>query len=127
LRYVVSGGAGAPLYPIKHLRATARKVESVYHYVTFDVGRDKGTLVAKRVDGSIIEKVGFTRTSFWDDDLPTAPGVAPPAGSVMPSASLAPEEEKKTSSYEVPYAAAGVVMVGGVWFWITRRKRKKDE
>ena len=128
LRYVVSGGAGAPLYPMKHLRASARKVESSYHYVLFDLEADHGKLVAKRVDGSLIESVGFSKASFWDDDLPNAPGITPPVGdggAVVPATSAPAPDEKKESSNEVPYAAAGVLLVGGVWFWFTRRKKKE--
>jgi hypothetical protein len=125
MRYVVSGGAGAPLYPIRHLRATARKVESVYHYVLFDFGRDKGKLTTKRVDGSVLEQVGFSKTSFWDDDLPNAPSMAPAVdAATTPATSPAQTpDERQQSSNEVPFAAAGILLVGGVWFWLTRRKK----
>jgi acid phosphatase type 7 len=128
MRYIVSGGAGAPLYPIKHQRPTARKLESAYHYVLLDFARDKGTLTTKRVDGSVLEKVGFSKTSFWDDDLPNAPAVTPASSTAQSTplgpAAVSPEEERKASSYGVPYAAAGVAVIGALWFWLARRRKK---
>jgi hypothetical protein len=129
MRYIVSGGAGAPLYPIRHLRATARKVESAYHYVLLDFGRDKGKVTAKRVDGSVLEEVGFSKTSFWDDELPTAPGISTSdaafgATGSAPGDTKPAEDERKQSSSGVPFAAAGLVVVAGAWFWMTRRRRR---
>ncbi len=127
MRYVVSGGAGAPLYPIKHLRATARKVESTYHYVVFDFAKTTGKLVTKRMDGSVLEQVGFSKSSFWDDDLPNAPSITAPSdggSSVITPNADNPVDERKQSSSGVPYAAAGLVVIAGAWFWMTRRRRR---
>jgi 3',5'-cyclic AMP phosphodiesterase CpdA len=129
MRYVVSGGAGAPLYPIRHVRATTRKVESAYNYVLFDFARDYGKLVAKRVDGSVIEDVGFTHDTMWSDDavkpLPTLTATAPTSsassnasGEASPTA-----KEEKESSNGVLYFIAGLGVVVAAWFWVTRRKR----
>jgi 3',5'-cyclic AMP phosphodiesterase CpdA len=127
MRYIVSGGAGAPLYPMKHLRATARKVESSYHYVLLEVGRERGKLTAKRVDGSVIEEVGFSKSSFWDDDLPGASGISAPSDAAPPAATPGPDsapDERKQSSNEVPIAVAGVALIGAAWFWVSRRRKR---
>ncbi|MFO0605961.1 MAG: metallophosphoesterase [Polyangiales bacterium] len=56
LRYMVTGGSGAPLY--KH--ATTRPYTQVFarqhHYVRVDVERDALSLVALRPDGSVLDR-----------------------------------------------------------------------
>ncbi len=78
LRYVVSGGGGAPLYPVKLTRPTQRKAESTNHVVTLDVGKESIKLVAKRTDGSALDGATLTKTGWSDDPA------APPA-TVFPS------------------------------------------
>jgi MYXO-CTERM domain-containing protein len=68
LRYVVSGGGGAPLYPVRNKHPGTRKIESTHHVIALDVGKDTVNLVAKRLDGSAIEKASFTKDNGWDDD-----------------------------------------------------------
>ncbi|HEY2370594.1 MAG TPA: hypothetical protein VGH87_29555, partial [Polyangiaceae bacterium] len=133
LRYVVSGGAGAPLYPVKHLRASARKVESAYHYVVFQIGPESGKLVAKRLDGSVIEEVGFTKHNMWNDDGPaiapantqakTAP-VTP--GGTAPADDSEEDHPKEPSGGRGAYVVIGLVLVGGASLWYSRRKSAKS-
>ncbi len=131
LRYVVSGGAGAPLYPIKHLRSSARKVESAYHYVVFQLGPDTGKLIAKRLDGSIIEEVGFTKRNLWNDDGPTiAPASTKPQTTTTPLGANAPPDDEGEHPPEKPagrgaYVVVGLVVAAAGSLWYTRRKRPK--
>ena len=77
LRYVVSGGGGAPLYPVRGPLLSTKRVESAYHFVQFEVARDSVRLIARRADGSILERCGFGKAAGWDCDRPTgspAPG-----------------------------------------------------
>jgi acid phosphatase type 7 len=63
VRYVVSGGGGAPLYPQRCGGRGQRKCaedgmvtfESAHHYVVVEVYRDFVRMCAKRVDGSALE------------------------------------------------------------------------
>jgi len=90
LRYLVSGGGGAPLYPARNQHPGTRKIESTHHVISLDVAKDVVTVVAKRLDGTTIEKVGFTKDNGWDDDpavvarpvfpAPSAPGATGGAG-----------------------------------------------
>jgi 3',5'-cyclic AMP phosphodiesterase CpdA len=62
VRYVISGGGGAPLYPEDPIPAIEDKTalvyyESSYHYVRVQVTGDVVELVPTRVDGSVIESV----------------------------------------------------------------------
>ncbi len=126
MRYVVSGGAGAPLYPIRHRRVTARKIESVYHYVLFDFGRDKGRMTAKRVDGATLEEIGFSKSNMWDDDIvQKLPGVATtdaPDGSAPAAPADVPPRSASNGS-PVPYIVGLLAAAAGIWFWMSRRKR----
>jgi predicted phosphodiesterase len=89
MRYVVSGGGGAPLYRVKAPLPSTRKVEPAYHYVAFEVGADAVKMTAKRVDGSVLDLCGFRHTSGWDCDGPSVrPGAFGASG--VPGASASP-------------------------------------
>lgn len=77
LRYVVSGGGGAPLYPVKVVRPTARKTESTNHVVALDVGKDRITLSAKRTDGSALDDATLTKAGWSDDPATPVKPVSP--------------------------------------------------
>lgn len=72
LKYIVSGGAGAPLYPVKRHLPTAAKVESTYHFVEVTVDGEAVKTRAVRLDGSTIESCSFSAIGPWscDTDLP---------------------------------------------------------
>jgi len=133
LRYVVSGGAGAPLYPVKRLRSSARKVESAYHYVVFQVGAETGKLIAKRLDGSVIEEVGFTKKNMWNDDGPaiapasTKQATAPVTpGGTGPAQDGEEDHPKEPSGGRGAYVVVGLVLVAGASLWYSRRRTKSD-
>ena len=86
LRYVVSGGGGAPLYPVKNLRATTHKAESTNHVVAFDVGKEVIKLTAKRTDGSTLESVSLTNAGWSDDPTPASAPVFPSPSDPTPKA-----------------------------------------
>jgi hypothetical protein len=89
IRYLVSGGGGAPLYTVDHPLPSTRKVESVHHVVELTVESGSIRVVATRDDGSVIERCGMVKARpGWDCDPPPAPaspGAAPSASA--PSAS----------------------------------------
>ncbi len=68
MRYVVSGGGGAPLYRVKQRLPSTRKLEATYHYVAFEVADSVVRLVAKRADGSILDTCSFGKSPGWDCD-----------------------------------------------------------
>ncbi len=127
LRYVASGGGGAPLYPVVHRRATTRKVESTHHFVLFELGKDSGTLTAKRVDGSVIEQVGFKKTNLWDDD--PAPPAPPPSGPAVGRAPPAPPQPLGWTASQTTHTLRNVVIVLGALAavaWGVRRMRRES-
>ncbi len=68
LKYVVSGGGGAPLYEVGKKLATTKKAESTFHFVETKVDGDKLAMTVRRADGSILENCGFQKGHPWDCD-----------------------------------------------------------
>jgi hypothetical protein len=73
LKYIVTGGGGAPLYPVQRNDPTARKVEATYHFIEVTATREAMRLVVSRADGSVLERCGFARGRPWDCDPPELP------------------------------------------------------
>ena len=55
LRFMVTGGGGAPLYERRARRASTLSFASDHHYVRADVERDQVKFTAFRTDGSVID------------------------------------------------------------------------
>ena len=95
VRYIVSGGGGAPLYRQNKPLASTRKFEATYHFVEVAVAAEGVKLVAKRVDGSTVERTGFSKLAGWDGDpMPATPA----SGPLAPSPKLVPPPEPAPST-----------------------------
>jgi len=70
LKYVITGGGGAPLYRELTPRPSTRKVEAAYNYVMTTVTDGQVSITAKRPDGSLIETCAFVRVGSWLCDPP---------------------------------------------------------
>ncbi len=65
LRYVITGGAGAPLYPPKRrMQKATLALESSHHYVEVSVAGPKLSFVAKRADGSTLEECALEGVGY---------------------------------------------------------------
>jgi hypothetical protein len=73
LKYVITGGAGAPLYERKTQGAEARRFESAYHFVEVAVDGERVTITARRPSGAVLEACGFKGQGPWDCDPETPP------------------------------------------------------
>jgi hypothetical protein len=89
LKYIVSGGGGAPLYRLLANSPATRKTEAAYHFVEVTVTAKALRIVARRVDGTILERCGFRKGGPWDCDPAPAPRDGPRAPEPSPSASSA--------------------------------------
>ena len=88
IRYIVSGGGGAPLYTVDHPLPSTRKVEAVHHIVEVTVQSDAVRLVTRRDDGSVLERCGMTKAhDGWDCDPLTPSPAKPLPSSSSPSSS----------------------------------------
>lgn len=89
LAYIVSGGGGAPTYRIKSALPSAKKFESVRHFVEASVSQAAINFGALRPDGSVIERCALRKEGGWDCDAPakteTTTSPSPPAPSTESS------------------------------------------
>jgi len=99
LKYVITGGAGAPLYEHKLSAPQTIAFESVHHFVEAAIDGPSVKIVARRIDGSVIESCGFRGAGPWHcDAAPTPP--APVATSAPKDASENPT--KRSCGCSVP-------------------------
>ncbi len=98
LKYLISGGAGAPLYEKAQDAPETRTFESVHHFVEVAVDGDHVSVVALRAGGGTIETCGFRGMGSWDCDA-ARPRAAAPAGGVPRT---------------VPAVIGALVVIGGV-------------
>jgi acid phosphatase type 7 len=98
LKYVISGGAGAPLYKKERDIPETQRHEAVHHFVEVSVSGEQVQIVARRASGSVIESCGFRGAGPWAcAPEAAAPGVtsSPQAGS---QASPGPGEPSSSPS-----------------------------
>jgi hypothetical protein len=107
LKYIVSGGGGAPVYRDVHPTATTRKVEPVHHFVEVTTTPEALRIVAVRDDGTTLERCGFAKGSPWDCDGAAAPPAPSAAPSVAPAVTASANKSGKDGT-----CAAGAVGAG---------------
>jgi MYXO-CTERM domain-containing protein len=112
IKYVVTGGGGAPLYSKKHDTPETLAFEPAYHFVDVAVDGERVRVVAQRASGGVIEACNFVGMGPWECDgaradvnAPAAPAPAPPPA---PAAAPAAQRAGMTScGCAVPGAPAG--------------------
>jgi hypothetical protein len=115
LRYLVTGGGGAPLYYRATQRSATRVFAVAHHYVRVEVEAERVRFVALRPDGTEIDRATLRRDG-WEDLRPAAPAPAPtPAPAPAPAAPEGPPDN--TLWKALPLAA--LVALGG--WWLRRR------
>lgn len=110
LRYIVSGGGGAPVYREYRAARTTLKFEPVYHFLKFAVNGSAMNMSAIRHDGSIIETCSLTAAAGWGC------GVTPPA-----AASVAVTTTTPSGAAEPPAPqrkSCGCTLVSGGSQWV---------
>lgn len=70
IKYIVSGGAGAPLYSRGKGTPETQKFESVNHYLEVAVDGESVSIDARRASGSVIEHCTFKGLEKWSCDAP---------------------------------------------------------
>ena len=86
LRWIVSGGGGAPVYGRAGHADGSQKFESTQHFLAVTADRERLTYVAKRIDGSIVERCGIVRgVAGWLCGEALLAAAAPAAGSSTPA------------------------------------------
>lgn len=116
LKYVVSGGGGAPLYPWNRRLPSQLAFDPVHHHVRLDVEGDEVRLHALRVDGTTIERCAFTSGEPW-----RCQGGEPgsPAG---PVSGDKPMWHLQLERYWVPISGGVAAALLATWAWRRRRR-----
>lgn len=121
IRYVVTGGGGAPPYTIEDRMRGTRKAEATRHFVRLELATDRVKLAARRADGSIIEEVSFDVSGGWSDDrkveAPIGAGAEP-----EPKWAEKPREETSWGGWVAALAAVGAT--GALLVALRRRYRR---
>jgi hypothetical protein len=114
VRYFVSGGGGAPLYPRRPKSSqidleAVKKFERVFHYLRITVSGPRVEVSGVRADGTLIE------TTTWMDPIPEQP--APPPVVAQAGAQAKPAAPPVVATVNPPDAdqlwwlAAGAVLL----------------
>jgi MYXO-CTERM domain-containing protein len=117
LKYIITGGAGAPVYEHKLSAPQTMAFESVHHFIEAAIDGPSVKIVGRRVDGSIIESCGFKGTGPWECDGPKAPP-SPRAGPARTDSGEPPS--KRSCGCSVPgeqasgagFFAAAIGLIG---------------
>jgi hypothetical protein len=127
LKYVVSGGAGAPLYPRRAKGAETAIYESVHHFVQMHVDGERVDLLAKRASGSVLEKCHFVGNGPWNCEAgggmapASGPAASPPVAAPAASgACLCSAPGASAGGSGLAAAAAGLAIAGCA----ARRRRR---
>jgi hypothetical protein len=129
MKYIVTGGGGAPLYQPQYRLPTARKLEASYHFLEVSTDGDSLRVIAHRTDGTVIDRCGFAKGGPWDCDGPP-PRVAL-ASMGLPSPSVRVVVTHGGALQTIVNAAGpvglGLVAVGGGMLAVRARRRQRRE
>jgi 3',5'-cyclic AMP phosphodiesterase CpdA len=119
LRYFVSGGGGAPLYPRRPVpspidASAVKKFERVFHYLRVTVTGARLEVTAVRTDGTVIE------TTAWTDAPSPPPSIEPVQVARAPAPVAATMAPAGGASAPAPAAMtpAPAAAGGGALVWI---------
>ncbi|WP_170319659.1 purple acid phosphatase family protein [Polyangium spumosum] len=94
LKYVVSGGAGAPLYQQKRRGPETQLFESVHHFLEVAIDGPEVKILARRASGTVIEPCSYRGAERWSctsaDKKPGATATPPPQQASTTCACAAP-------------------------------------
>lgn len=119
-KYLISGGGGAPLYPIQKRLASSARAESVYHFIEVTASSDTLHAVAHTIDGTVLDDCGFHKAAAWECDRP-APTVDVPSPSPETASSRCACSAPGASSSAGPLALVGMLAAAGAAVVLRRR------
>jgi hypothetical protein len=91
LKYVVSGGAGAPLYRERRRAPGSAFVASVHHFVHVRVDGDHVAIGTREADGTLLESCGFRSGESWQCEARSAAAPRTPLAPATPAPAPASE------------------------------------
>jgi acid phosphatase type 7 len=133
LKYIVSGGAGAPLYPLGPSAPGAQRAASAHHYVHVKVDADRVSITAYELGGAILDQCSYRSGQPWScEAAPAAGPTLPLAASAVPSAPAAAPTARSPQTRcgctvpgadQTPGRAAAIAVAGGLAFGLRRTRR----
>lgn len=121
LRYMVSGGGGAPLYPKRTSRSHSRVYRSEHHHVRVDVERERVKFTALRPDGTVLDEAVLRHDGWEDMRRPAA--AATSREPAAPAEAAAPTVPPLDLGSLLKYAPLFVLVSGLAW-WARRRAER---
>jgi hypothetical protein len=122
LRYVVTGGGGAPLYTADTARPYTLAYSREHHFLRVDAEGDALTVAAIRTDGTVIDRCALRHTGW---DCPPAPAaLRPDAGASHIDAGSASTSTPGCSCRAVGSLPRGGAMVAALACAALRRRRR---
>jgi hypothetical protein len=109
LKYIVTGGGGAPLYRENDPLPWQRTFEASHHFLEIDADAERMRVTVHRLDGTLIERCAFRRGARWSCDV-RAPDSARPKP--------APDQ----STWMISGLAAAGLFVASLWLLRWRRR-----
>jgi hypothetical protein len=79
IKYLISGGSGAPLYQKGVSVPETRKFQSVHHFVEVSVDGDHVGIVARSEAGTEIDRCAYDGDGAWGCDAPAMAATASPS------------------------------------------------
>jgi hypothetical protein len=133
LKYLISGGAGAPLYERKLQDPSTQAFEAVHHFIEVTIEGEGVKTVARRASGGIIESCGYRSNGPWSCE---GASVKPaPTSGIGPAETSAPAPSapgKRACACDLPGAGApsrgawaGIFGVAALLLAGARRRRAK--
>jgi hypothetical protein len=123
VKYIVTGGGGAPLYNRNDPLPFQHRFEASHHFLVIEASRERVEVFVRRVDDSILEHCAFDRGGRWecvrDEEFVASEPVD------VPTTDVGGEDVPDGAEESPPpfgLIFLGVVAVGLLaWFWIRRR------
>ncbi len=146
LRWVITGGGGAPLYKRYREEPGSLRFEATFHFLRVELTKTSGLLTTLRPDGSLLERCAFPNGGAGGWGCNVAAGVPPPsatggapavqAGPNAPTPAPGPPDRADPGGS--PKRSCACTQVGGPVEWLglaastalvagsaVRRKRRK--
>jgi predicted phosphodiesterase len=114
LRFLVSGGGGAPLYERRAVRAMTLSFASNYHYVRADVEGDRVKFTALRPDGTVIDTAILRHDGWSDARRPNSPSPVASSSEVV--------DTRPFIDWKVLAKCSPLLVLVGLGGWWARRR-----
>jgi predicted phosphodiesterase len=120
IRYFISGGGGAPLYPRRPKSAAidlaaVKKFERVHHYLRVSITGNRLEVTAIRADGTTIETTTWTEgpppPAISPSAMPNDPKLATAAGGAAPAMRSAPASARRDDGGSLVWIGLGAMGV----------------